>query len=255
MSERAGQHWDAAAYAHNARFVADLAAGLVDWLAPQPGERVLDLGCGDGALTEKLLKAGAIVRGVDASPELVKAAQARGLDVLLVDGHELPFAAEFDAAFSNAALHWMKRDPDAVLAGVYRALKPGGRFVAELGANGNCAQVRDAVHAALAGRGIEARTLDPWYFPTPEDYTACLRKAGFAVERMERFERPTTLPGDVTGWLETFGGRFLAQVAPDQRETVLAELRQRLEPRLFHDGHWVLDYVRLRFIARRAVQS
>src|SRR3546814_17150610 len=124
----AGQTWDAGAYARNGRFVADLAANLIDWLAPQAGERILDLGCGDGVLSEKLLEAGAQVIGADASPELVAAARERGIDAQIVDGQALSFNAEFDAVFSHAALHWMKRDPDAVLAGVWRALTQGGRF-------------------------------------------------------------------------------------------------------------------------------
>ncbi|MDN5874944.1 MAG: class I SAM-dependent methyltransferase, partial [Sinobacteraceae bacterium] len=134
--EAAGQRWNAGDYASNARFVVDMAASLVDWLAPQAGEKILDLGCGDGVMTEKLAASGAEVRGVDASPEMVAAAAERGVDAQVMDGAQLDFDTEFDAVFSNAALHWMKRDPDAVVQGVQRALKPGGRFVAELGAQG-----------------------------------------------------------------------------------------------------------------------
>jgi trans-aconitate methyltransferase len=134
------QHWDPARYQRNAGFVAALGQPVVELLAPRSGERILDLGCGDGALTEVLAR-DARVTGVDASAEQVGAARARGLDAHVADGTRLGFAAEFDAVFSNAALHWM-RDPDAVIDGVWRVLKPGGRFVGECGGAGNVATVR-----------------------------------------------------------------------------------------------------------------
>lgn len=249
--EAAGQRWNAGDYASNARFVVDMAASLVDWLAPQAGEKILDLGCGDGVMTEKLAASGAEVRGVDASPEMVAAAAERGVDAQVMDGAQLDFDTEFDAVFSNAALHWMKRDPDAVVRGVQRALKPGGRFVAELGAQGNCQSVRDALSAASAARGLKLHHLDPWYFPAPDAYRARLEDAGFKVERMECFQRPTPLPGDVTDWLRTFGQSFLSELPAEQGEELLADLRNRLHPQRFKDGQWVLDYVRLRFVARK----
>ena len=165
---RPAQHWDPDRYARNARFVADLGAPLVDLLDPRPDERVLDLGCGDGALTEKLAGQTAAVVGVDSSGEQVAAARARGLDAHVMDGHRLTFAAEFDAVVSNAALHWMLR-PDAVIAGVWRALKPGGRFVAEMGGAGNVALIKAALVAALDRRGLDGAAHVPWYFPTVEE--------------------------------------------------------------------------------------
>lgn len=246
----AGQTWDAGAYARNGRFVADLAANLIDWLAPQAGERILDLGCGDGALSEKLVDAGAQVIGADASPELVAAARERGLDARVIDGQALPFDAEFDAVFSNAALHWMKRDPDAVLAGVARALKPGGRFIAELGGAGNIAAIRGEIHDVLARRGYDAAAADPWFFPTLADYRRRLQATGFEVVGIESFARPTLLPGDISGWLTTFAQAFLAIVPEVERSAVIAEVQQGLHTRLANmAGQWTADYVRLRFIA------
>src|SRR6476620_9378476 len=142
------QKWDAHGYAENARFVADLGMPVVDLLAPRPGERILDLGCGDGALTEKLAAAGASVVAVDASEEQVAGARSRGLDARVARGESLPFVGEFDAVFSNAALHWM-RDTSAVLVSVHRALRRGGRFVAEMGGAGNVAAIRGALVEAL----------------------------------------------------------------------------------------------------------
>src|SRR3984957_11900410 len=157
------QSWDPDGYARNARFVSDLGAPLIELLAPQAGERILDLGCGDGALTEKLVACGCTVVGVDGSAEQIAAACKRGLDARVKNGEQLDFDHEFDAVFSNAALHWMKR-ADAVIEGVRRALKSGGRFVAEMGGAGCVAKVRAALTAALSQRGIDAGPLDPWYF-------------------------------------------------------------------------------------------
>ena len=251
----AGQTWDPRAYARNGRFVSELGAPLLDWLAPKPGERVLDLGCGDGVLTEKLAAAGCDVVGADASVEFVAAARERGLDARLLDGQALPFSAEFDAVFSNAALHWMKRDPDAVLAGVHRGLKPGGRFVAEMGGAGNVAVIRAAVHEALGQRGLDACAADPWYFPTGEAYRTRLEAAGFRVQRIESFSRPTPLPGDVAAWLRTFAQSFLEVVPEGERAEVLREVQEALRPRLGVGGLWIADYVRLRFLAFRETHA
>ncbi len=246
----AGQAWNPESYARHARFVSDLGGPVVDLLAPAPGERILDLGCGDGALTAQLAAAGADVVGVDASAPFVEAAQARGLDARLMDGRALTFYAEFDAVFSNAALHWIKYS-EAMLAGVARALKPGGRFVAEAGGQGNIAAPRVAFLAALARRGIDARTLEPWIFPSPAGFSRRLEAHGFTVESIDLIPRPTALPGHVAGWLRTFGGPYLELVAPEEHDDFVAELVDLLEPVLCDDaGEWTLDYVRLRFRAR-----
>src|SRR5690348_9278161 len=171
------QHWDPARYQRNAGFVAALGQPVVELLAPRMDERILDLGCGDGALSVVLAQR-ARVTAVDASADQVAAARSRGLDAHVADGTRLGYAAEFDAVFSNAALHWM-RDPDAVIDGVWRALKPGGRFVAECGGAGNVAHVLAALLAALARRGVDGCPSIPWYFPTVEDYRARLEKRGF----------------------------------------------------------------------------
>lgn len=255
LKPAAGQHWNAAAYARNGRFVAEFGASLIDWLQPVAGERLLDLGCGDGALTAQLAESGAQVVGVDASVELVAAARQRGIDARLIDAHALPFDAEFDAVFSNAALHWMKCDPDAVLRGVARALKPGGRFVAELGAAGNVASIRGALHEALARRGVSAASVDPWYFPTQAEYRARLEASGFVVQRIEAFDRPTPLPGAVDGWLTTFAKQFTASIPDAGHEALIAEVREAVRPFLLRDGLWVADYRRLRFAAVRAARA
>ncbi|ROO27386.1 type 11 methyltransferase [Salinisphaera orenii MK-B5] len=245
--------WDAEAYGRHARFVADRAASLVDWLAPAPGERILDLGCGDGALSERIAAHGADVLGLDSSMALLAAARERGLSVQAGDGQRLAFTQAFDAVFSNAALHWMKSDPDAVIAGVYAALKPGGRFVAEFGVAGNVAPIREALRAEAAARGREPDALDPWVFPAPKTYLKQLETAGFSIERDDCFERPTPLPGDIDDWLTTLARPFVhAFAAGDDRRDYIRAVRARLAPVMQDaDGHWTAPYVRLRFVARR----
>lgn len=243
------QTWDPDQYQATAAFVPALGAAVFELLAAQAGERILDLGCGDGALTVELVAAGAEVVGVDSSAEMVEAARARGLDAHVVDGEALAFDREFDAVFSNAALHWM-RDADAVLAGVAQALRPGGRFIAECGGHGCVAAVGTALTAVLARRGIDAAELTPWYFPTVDDYGARLERAAFVVDSIALIPRPTPLPGEVGDWIDTFGKVFLAAVPEDDRQAAVDETTALLRPWLCDDqGRWTADYVRLRFAA------
>lgn len=240
------QSWDPEQYAKNARFVADLGMPVLALLAPKPGEAILDLGCGDGALTVKLVEAGATVVAVDSSAAQIAAARAQGLDAEVMDGQALTFTDQFDAVFSNAALHWMP-EPDAVLGGVRRALKPGGRFVAEFGGHMNVAAVVVALTAALRNRGVTKRKVTPWYFPSPAEYRARLEAHGFNVESIELIPRPTPLPGHIDGWLDTFAESLFAQVPPADRKAMRAEVVDLLEPVLRDgEGNWTTDYMRLR---------
>lgn len=250
-ADSASQHWDPERYARNARFVADLGAPLLDLLDTYPGQRVLDLGCGDGALTEKIAALGAGVVAVDASAEQIAAARKRGLDAHVADGEALAYEAAFDAVFSNAALHWM-RDPEAVIDGVWRALQPGGRFVGEFGGGDNVGAIRRALIDALNRRGLDGAAADPWFFPTAEQYRGLLEARGFRVESVALFERPTPLPGELAGWLETFAESFFKQVAPEARNALLQEVVEALRPTLCDaEGRWTADYVRLRFAASK----
>ena len=243
------QTWDPDRYRKNAGFVAELGMPVVDLLAPKPGERILDLGCGDGALTQKLVALGCDVKAVDASPDQIRKAVEEGLDAQVMNGQDLTFGPEFDAVFSNAALHWMT-GADAVLAGVKRALKPGGRFVAEFGGAGNVQTIRTALRVAVAARGVDPDSADPWYFPTSESYRAKLEACGFSVAHMELIPRPTPLPGDIDGWLASFGESFLMRLDIAQRDDAISEIRDSLRPMLMNEeGIWIADYVRLRFAA------
>ena len=248
----ASQTWNARSYAENAHFVPALGQAVLDLLAVQPGERVLDLGCGDGTLSEKIAAMGAEVTGVDSSPDMISAAASRGLRALLMDAYDLRFTAEFDAVFSNAALHWMKGNPDAVIAGIRRSLKPGGRFVAEMGGHGNVAAITTALVAMLARHGIQnAAAHIPWYYPSMEGYREKLHRGGFEIEYIELIPRPTPLSTGMDGWLRTFAMPFLKLLPESARESALVETVDLLRPVLCDEnGQWTADYVRLRFRAR-----
>ncbi|WP_017305739.1 class I SAM-dependent methyltransferase [Spirulina subsalsa] len=249
------QSWDSKSYAKNARFVSDLGMPVIEWLNPKPGERILDLGCGDGALTVKLQEFGCEVIGVDSSPDFVHSAKSLGLDARLLDGHNLHFNSEFDAVFSNAALHWMTQ-PDRVIEGVWQSLKSGGRFVGEFGGHGNVAKIATALHTALKKRGIDPDPINPWYFPTVEEYQFRLEARGVKVNEIALIPRPTLLPTDIRGWLSTFANPFMAVIVTSERDAFLEEVIALLKPDLCDAaGQWFADYIRLRFSASKSLNS
>ena len=215
--------------------------------------RILDIGCGDGMLTQKIVAAGAAVVGVDASEEMVAAARARGIDARLIDAEQLPFEREFDAVFSNAALHWV-RDAEGAIAGVRRALKPGGRFVAEFGGQGNVEGLVRAVYGALRELGFaEPQRLNPWYFPSVGEYATLLERYGLEVGYASLFDRPTPLErgaGGLEKWIEMFCGPFVKAVNASERERFVELVRRYAGPDLEKDGQWTIDYRRLRIAAR-----
>jgi SAM-dependent methyltransferase len=248
----ATQTWDPLAYERNGAFVHGLAGGVLEWLDPQPGEYVLDLGCGDGQLTQRIAGSGAHVLGVDASAEMVAAARERGIEAEHAKAEELPFRdATFDAVFSNAVLHWI-RGQDAMLEQVHRVLKPDGRFVAEMGGHGNIAAIHVALMSVLERHGLGEREKTENYFPTAEIYEERLTKHGFRVEQIALIPRPTKLPDSgMEGWLRTFRRGVLEALPAEVRETVVRETVALLEPALCDQaGNWTADYVRLRFAAR-----
>lgn len=248
--------WSAARYAANARFVSDYGVDLLDQLGPQPGEKILDIGCGDGALTERIVARGAQVIGVDASESMASGARERGLDARHADAHrlgdELAGEAPFDAVFSNAAMHWMVR-PDEVLAGVARLLRPGGRIVAELGGQGNVASIRTAIIAVLeTDHGVKTDLKNIWYFPSVAEHRARLEAHGFEVEDIVLFPRPTPVASGMKTWLATLAAPTLQILPEEARPAATARIEALLKPALCDaEGNWVADYVRLRFKAVR----
>lgn len=241
------QQWNAVSYANSARFVSDLAEPLVALLAPRSGEHILDLGCGDGFLSAQIQASGAVVVGIDASSEMVAAACARGIDARVMPGEAIEFTRAFDAVFSNAALHWMS-DLKPVFAGVAMALKPGGRFVAEMGGEGNVVAVVAALKDALGRRHLSVPS--PWIFPSPEAAGALLSECGFGIDALELIDRPTRIPGELPDWLETFAGDYLERVPVGERANVIQDVQAALQPVLHSPAGWTLDYVRLRFSGR-----
>jgi len=246
------QTWDPAAYGKDGAFVHKLAGGVLEWLAPQPGERILDLGCGDGQLTQRIADSGSIVTAIDASAEMVAAARQRGVAADQGPAESLPYPdGSFDAVFSNAVLHWV-RGQDEMMEQVRRVLRPGGRFVAEMGGHGNIAAIRVAFAAVLAKYGFAELGERGNYYPTPDAYSRLLNKHNFTVERIIHFPRPTPLgETGMAGWLRTFCRGALSALPEDLRQTVVEETSALLAPALRdEEGRWTADYVRLRFIAR-----
>ncbi|MFD1644097.1 class I SAM-dependent methyltransferase [Haloarchaeobius litoreus] len=247
-----GNEWSADDYDGGHAFVFEYGEGVVDLLEPGPGERILDLGCGTGHLTASIAESGADVVGLDADREMVAEAARTYPDLRFVrgDARRFAFREPFDAVFSNAALHWI-HEQDAVLESVADALRPGGRFVAELGGTGNVAAIVGAVEAEAAARGYDVE--NPWYFPSVGEYATRLEAHGFEVRYATLFDRPTELDDGedgLAGWLGMFGDGLLGPIPADEREAVISDVEDRLRNELFEDGTWTADYRRLRVVAR-----
>ncbi len=243
------QHWSASEYTRHAHFVSAMASEVLSLLDPQQGEEVLDLGCGDGELGTYIQDQGCSVIGIDASSSMVAAAKARGLTALQVDGHNMAFENQFDAVFSNAALHWLLQ-PESVIGGVHRALKTKGRFVAEMGGAGNIAALLSAMLAVFKANPDFGVFQNPWYFPSAEEYQALLKKAGFHVEKIELVSRPTPLASGLDKWLEIFADSIASQLSDEQKRLFFNGVKIKLKPALYSQQKgWVADYVRLRFKA------
>ena len=242
-------NWNASDYSRHARFVSDLSGEVMQDLSPKQGECILDLGCGDGVLTRRIMDRGCAVIGIDASPDLVSAARSLGVDARLCDAQSIEFDGMFDAVFSNAALHWMKRQREVGLR-VHRALKPGGRYVAEMGGRGNIDILSRAMATALAEIGIDYSLCNPWTFPDPKSHSDLLSGIGFDVRKCELRDRPTPLPTDIHGWLSIFARQLLSGLDATARKTVVNRIVDLCRPELHRsDGTWWVDYVRLNFVA------
>lgn len=242
-------YWKADDYNSHARFVSQLTQEVITDLSPKRGDAILDLGCGDGVLTKELVQFGCSVTAIDNSPDFVKSARARGINALLQDSQTIAFDGEFDAVFSNAAMHWMPRQSE-LIGRVYRALKPGGRFVAEMGGAGNIAHLLKAMTAALGELGIDFADRNPWTFPNAQEQRRRLEKSGFRVDKCRLRDRPTLLPTDVRGWFVTFCQAIIADIETETREKLINRMVEHCRDALCDvSGNWTIDYVRLNFVA------
>lgn len=244
--------WEVEKYNRNAGYVSAYGRELLDLLSPKRGETILDIGCGAGELAEKLAAFGCVVVGIDSSSEMVAGAKRRGVAAQVVDAQKMNFDNQFDAVFSNAALHWMK-DADAALRKVYAALKSNGRFCAEFGAKGNVNTIVSAIYAQLEKAHLNGDDYNPWYFPSGAAYQLKLEKNGFHVTAMEVFKRPTQLPTNMIAWLDTFAAPFLKDIPPAKRADFMANVSNQIAEKLQDEnGDWFADYVRCRFLAKKA---
>jgi ubiquinone/menaquinone biosynthesis C-methylase UbiE len=251
----ADTNWDAALYETRHAFVWEKARSLAKLLDPQPGERILDLGCGTGQLTSEIAAHGTVVVGVDRSSQMIEEARKNfpSLEFVVGDARALPFSEEFDAVFSNAVLHWIPEAEQAV-AGIARALKPGGRFVAEFGGQGNIAHLEAALENALAQMGAPASGVSPWYYPSIAEYSGLLEKHALEVRQAILFERPTKLEDGERGlanWIAMFGESFCQRV-PERRADYLRAVEDLARPALWKSDHWEVDYRRLRLVAQKS---
>jgi len=209
--------WDAADYARVGAFVAELGQAALDLLDPQPGERILDVGCGEGTLTRKITERGATVLGVDNSPEMIAAARANGVDAVQLAAEDMQFFDEFDAAFSDATLHWVLHKEQAARA-IFRALKAGGRFAGEMGGEGNLRMLREALDDELIIRGYVPPVEASNWYASPEEFAAVYEAAGFREIDARLIERPTAIEHGVAAWVTTFRKGWLERAGVPEGE-------------------------------------
>jgi trans-aconitate methyltransferase len=255
----ASVNWAVATYDSAFGYVSAHGAPLIDLLDPQPDEKIIDLGCGAGALAAEISARGAAVLGIDSSPDMIAKAKAHypELSFTVADAHQFTVAERYDAVASAGALHWLSHDPDGVITQVHASLRAGGRFVGEMGGAGNCAELIAAMQTAWREFGLAEFEL-PWYFPSPAEYATRLEDGGFTVRLLEYAERPTRMthgPGGAADWVRVYAAEPLARVPAGVVEPLLMRINELAAPALRRESGWVADYVRLRFAAVRKADT
>jgi len=248
--------WNAVTYDENFHFVSEYGKGIIDLLSPISGEKILDLGCGTGDLSNEISNMGAKVTGMDASPHMIEKAREKYNHIPFVVGNGEDFHSEetFDAVFSNAALHWMK-NAENVVQSVHQVLKDEGRFVAEFGGKGNIAIIVKGIKHVLENiHGIDTKSRNPWYFPSIGEYSGLLEENGFEVIYARHYDRPTEFPDGYQGlyhFLDQFADSFFYDLSSGEKNTVYKQIVALIEPELFKDGKWIADYRRLQIVAMK----
>ncbi|MEH7127855.1 methyltransferase domain-containing protein [Neobacillus drentensis] len=247
-----GDGWNASLYDKEHSFVSHLGGELVRWLAPKPGEKILDLGCGTGDIANQLSQQGVEITGMDKSENMIEQAQKKYPDLTFIveDAVNMRYSNEFDAVFSNATLHWIKT-PRQALQSIYQALKPGGRFVAEFGGKGNVQTITEAIMNQLGEYGILYKSAQhPWYYPSIGEYTSIMEQVGFRVTHAEHFDRPTPLNGEqgLRNWIEMFATSMFEGVTTETKEVIVTRVEDSLRQGLFMNGEWIADYKRIRVL-------
>jgi trans-aconitate 2-methyltransferase len=246
--------WNARLYDDKHNFVFKYGEDVVELLAPRQGEKILDLGCGTGYLTNLIAQAGARVIGMDHSASMIQRAIAAypDLDFRTLSATDFHFDTPFDAVFSNATLHWVL-DKEKVIDNIYKALRPGGRLVLEMGGKGNVEEILVATRKILTRHGYYSNAATQlWYFPSLGEYTTLLEKRGFRVHFATHFDRPTQLQDTSNGikdWIKMFGNAFFNNIPDSAIEPVLDEIQEAVRPTNFHNHTWYGNYKRLRIEA------
>lgn len=243
------QNWNAEQYQKDASFVSQLGTHVLELLAPQSGEKILDLGCGDGTLTLQIQNYNCDVLGIDSSASMIAKAREKGLKARVLSAENIDYHCQFDAVFTNAVLHWVD-DIDGVITNIYHSLKANGRFIGEFGGKGNIEALISQISATFQEFPEFGEFNNPWYFPSTEEFSLVLKRKGFQIQYIELIPRPTPLKSGIENWLEIFTNSITNRLSVEQKKIFITKVNQKLKPLIFSEKEGpIADYVRIRFKA------
>lgn len=246
--------WNAEKYTTDFSFVHQYGCDVLELVDFSRVQTAVDLGCGNGALTERILKKGVSVIGIDSSPELLEVARKNHphIPFVLDDATSFSLAEPVDLVFSNAVFHWIDREQQAdMLSCVSRALRSGGQFVFEFGGYGNNAMIHSALAEAFREKGLEYKM--PFYFPKIGEYAPMVESAGMTVQSAFLFDRMTELHGEngLRHWIDMFVREPFETLDDETKTRIKAHVADKLKSQLCIDGKWYADYVRIRMKATK----